>query len=259
VTLPPLAFPSRQLIVPTRCLRCGRWRTRRRYAPRDRLRQRLLNVGSGLQISSTGIVVTAQGLLVTDGTETSSATCCCTGPTGDGAPCSSCDVTPPAQFDLVFDGLTQCTQCDATAGPHSFRFTAGDPNGTFRVTQDTGPGGAGPCVWKGDGASGFGVKEWASSFCTGTVESDQTGLGPSKIVLTRENSTQFSIDYWLPYSNAFWFDPRFFQRRTALSSSFFTMSCLPTAPHSENNGNTSCPFSSFARGASGGTVTITPV
>lgn len=141
MTLPPLALPSRQLIVPTRCPRCGRWRTRRRYAPRDRLRQRLLNVG-GVQISDTGIVVTSTGLLVTDGTETSSATCCCTGP----KLCTACTGNLTVTFSSVTMAFNGCNVASTgcAAGQSSI-----DGATTFSGTFTLLPiGGAGSCTWR---------------------------------------------------------------------------------------------------------------
>jgi hypothetical protein len=256
-----------RIVVPTRCPHCGKWRMPRvrRRTPRTNALRRIfprwrggvpaLNVGSGLQVSSTGLVVSLNGLVVSDGTEANADTCCCTGG-GDGAACGNCDVTPPLQYTLVFDSLTRCSQCDGTGGipAHSFKFTAGDPNGTFTVTQDTGSGGAGPCVWVGDGPSTFGVKEWSGNFCSGSVESDETNL-PAKITLIRMASGKFDLDYWLPYSNAFWSNPRFFRRAVGTGGEI-TGSCFPLTPISASNGLGAC---TFAQGATGGTVTISPV
>lgn len=184
LTLPPLLIPSRQLIVPTRCPRCGRWRTRRRYAPRDRLRHRLLNASSGVQVSTTGIVIASTGTVVT--ATTNGDTCCCT---TAGSPCSRCSGTTPATWVLSFSSVTTSTTCFGIPTESSAKITTGGSpfSGTFTLTQN----GLDPCLWEYSAAySTYIATFYLNDACSGA--GDQT-TDSIHVSLFKFSSTQYTI------------------------------------------------------------------
>lgn len=94
--------------------------------------------GSLVQVGSDNkIRISSDSKIVVGG---ASDPCCCT---TTGVACGSCTGSTPAQFNVFFSGMTECTAC-TTLGGNFAKITSGTLNGsTFTVEQT-----ADPCVFE---------------------------------------------------------------------------------------------------------------